>query len=261
MDAYNRPLDSIAVPMPMPEPGLGRAWKIFGVYLLLQALVQTILGAVIGARIAVESGGVADAEAFAMALQSLAGPGACVAGAAAGLAVLRMLPRSLDERAGAGVYVSWWAPAGLREMVLPAVAGMLLAAAYVYVGDSFYPVDATVQQGPLATMAQSPGSRQWLWATFAVLCAPAIEEILFRGVLLTALQRAWGTICAAAVVSLIFVALHAGEAAGYPPAMFAIGGVGVLTLVLRLRTGKIAPAISAHAGYNLVIVANALGLI
>ena len=259
MDAEIRPLDPIAVAV--PEPGVGRAWKIFGVYLLLQALVQSILGAVIGARIAVESGGAANAEAFAMALQSLAGPGTCVAGAAAGLAVLRMLPRIRDERAVAAVNVSWWAPAALREMIPPAVVGMLLAATYVYVGDSFYPVDATVQQGPLASMAQSPGSRQWLWAAFAVLCAPAIEEILFRGVMLTALQRAWGTICAATVVSLIFVALHAGEAAGYPPAMVAIGAVGILTLVLRLRTGKIAPAIAAHAGYNLVIVANALVLI
>jgi len=259
MDADVRPLDSLAVTL--PEPGLGRAWKIFGVYLLLQALVQSILGAVIGARIAVESGGVADAEAFAAALQSLAGPGACVAGAAAGLAVLRMLPRGFDAQARQAVAVSWWAPAGLREMTPPALAGMLLASAYVYVGDVFYPVDATVQQGPLASMAQSPGSRQWLWAAFAVLCAPAIEEILFRGVMLTALQRAWGTICAAAVVSLIFVALHAGEAAGYPPAMVAIGAVGVLTLMLRLRTGKIAPAIAAHAGYNLVIVVNALMLV
>ena len=209
-------------------------------------------------RIAVESGGAADAEAFAMALQSLAGPGACVAGAAAGLAVLRMLPRNLDARARAAVSVSWWAPTGAREMILPAVAGMLLATAYVYLGDSFYAVDATVRSGPLASMAQAPGSRQWLWAAFAVLCAPAIEEILFRGVMLTALQRAWGTICAAAVVSLIFVALHAGEAAGYPPAMIAIGAVGILTLMVRLRTGKIAPAISAHAGYNLVIVVSAL---
>jgi membrane protease YdiL (CAAX protease family) len=259
MDADIRPLDSIA--LPLPEPGLGRAWKIFAVYLLLQALVQSILGAVIGARIAVESGGAADPDAFAAALQALAGPGACVAGAAAGLAVLRMLPRHRDTHAGPAVAVSWWAPAGLREITLPALAGMLLASTYVYVGDSFYPVDATVQQGPLASMAQSPGSRQWLWAAFAVLCAPAIEEILFRGVMLTALQRAWGTICAAAVVSLIFVALHAGEAAGYPPAMFAIGAVGLLTLGLRLRSGKIAPAISAHAGYNLVIVANALMLV
>jgi membrane protease YdiL (CAAX protease family) len=145
-------------------------------------------------------------------------------------------------------------------MMIPAVAGMMLATAYVYVGDSFFPLDATVQAGPLASMAQSPGSRQWLWAAFAVLCAPAIEEILFRGVMLTALQRAWGTICAAIVVSLIFVALHAGEAAGYPPAMVAIGAIGLLTLALRLRTGKIAPAIAAHAGYNLVIVANALVL-
>jgi len=259
MDADIRRLDSIS--LPIPEPGLGRAWKIFGVYLLLQALVQSVLGAVIGARIALESGGAADAEAFAMALQSLAGPGACVAGAAAGLAVLRMLPRRRDDGAPAAVDASWWAPAGLWEMAPPAVAGMVVAAAYVHFGDAYYPLDATVQQGPLASMAQSPGSRQWLWAAFAVLCAPAVEEILFRGVMLTALQRAWGTICAAAVVSLVFVALHAGEAAGYPPAMFAIGAIGILTLTLRLRTGKIAPAISAHAGYNLVIVANALILI
>lgn len=259
MDAEIRPMEPIVVAVSAPEPGLGRAWKIFGVYLLLQAVVQSILGAVIGARIAVESGGAASAESFAMALQSLAGPGACVAGAAAGLAVIRMLPRIPGTPMA--VNVSWWAPARLREMMIPAVAGMALASMYVYVGDAFFPLDATVQAGPLASMAHSPGSRQWLWAAFAVLCAPAVEEILFRGVMLTALQRAWGTICAAVVVSLIFVALHAGEAAGYPPAMIAIGAVGLLTLTLRLRTGKIAPAIAAHAGYNLVIVANALMLI
>ena len=243
---------------PMPEPGVGRAWGIFGSYLFFQVLVQSVLGAVIGARIAVETGSAADGEAFAMALQALAGPGACVAGAVAGLAVLRMLPRIRDDRAGTAVCASWWAPTRANEMILPALAGMLLAAAYLYVGDSLYRLDATVQAGPLASMAQSSGSRQWLWAAFAVLCAPAIEEILFRGVLLTALQRAWGTLCAGAVVSLIFVALHAGEAAGYPPALLAIGGVGVMTLTLRLRTGKVGPAISAHAGYNLVIVVNAL---
>jgi membrane protease YdiL (CAAX protease family) len=260
MDAEIRPSDAICVAV--PEPGLGRAWKIFAVYLLLQALVQSILGAIIGARIAVATGGAASAEAFAMALQSLAGPGACVAGAAAGLAVLRMLPRAAgDDRPRSAVSASWWAPTAAREMMLPAVAGMSLASAYVYIGGSFFPLDATVQAGPLASMAHTSGSRQWLWATFAILCAPAIEEILFRGVMLTALQRAWGTVCATLVVSLIFVALHAGEAAGYPPAMVAIGAVGILTLALRLRTGKIAPAIAAHAGYNLVIVANALVLI
>jgi len=256
MDAEIRALEPICVAV--PEPGLGRAWKIFGVYLLLQAVVQSILGAIIGARIAVATGGAASAEAFAMALQSLAGPGACVAGAAAGLAVLRMLPRAAAGRPKPAVSASWWAPTTAREMLLPVAAGMFLASAYVYIGGSFFPLDATVQAGPLASMAYAPGSRQWLWATFAVLCAPAIEEILFRGVMLTALQRAWGTVCATLVVSLIFVMLHAGEAAGYPPAMVAIGAVAILTMALRLRTGKIAPAIAAHAGYNLVIVANAL---
>jgi membrane protease YdiL (CAAX protease family) len=169
-----------------------------------------------------------------------------------------MLPRIEGDGSRKMVCASWWAPARAKEMILPAFAGMVLATGYICAGDSFYPLDATVGSGPLASMAQSSSARQWLWAAFAVICAPAVEEILFRGVLLTALQRAWGTLCAGVVVSLIFVALHAGEAAGYPPALLAIGGVGVLTLVLRLRTGTIGPAISAHAGYNIVIVANAL---
>ena len=81
-----------------------------------------------------------------------------------------------------------------------------------------------------------------------------------RGVLLTSLQRAWGTLCAAVVVTAIFVVLHAAEAATYPPALVAIGAIGVLTLCLRLRSGRIGPAVSAHVGYNLVIVLHALTL-
>jgi membrane protease YdiL (CAAX protease family) len=238
-------------------PSVGRAWAILGAYLGCQLVVQTILGAIIGARIAAESGGAADAEAFATALQSLAGPGACVAGAVAGLAVLRMAwlsPRRVS------VVPAWLAPAATHELVAAGLAGIALGLTYLFSAGWAFPMEATVARGPLSSMATAPASRQWLWAAFAVLCAPAIEEIMFRGVLLTSLQRAWGTLCAAAVVTAIFVMLHAGEAATYPPALVAIGAIGILTLGLRLRTGRIGPAVSAHAGYNLVIVIHAMTL-
>jgi len=57
------------------------------------------------------------------------------------------------------------------------------------------------------------GSRQWLWAASPSLRAGDRRD-LFRGVMLTALQRAWGNDLRATVVSLIFVALHAGERRG-----------------------------------------------
>jgi membrane protease YdiL (CAAX protease family) len=240
-----------------PAPSVGRAWGVLGAYLGCQFLVQALLGAVIGARIAVESGGSADADAFAAALQALAGPGACVAGAIAGLAVVRMAWRP-RRRGVVQPAPSWLAPTRFDELSAPAAAGILLGVAYVWGAGALYAIDASMSPGPLAAMAEASPSKQWLWALFALLCAPAIEEILFRGVLLTALQRAWGTLCAAVVVTSVFVMLHAGEAVGYPPALAAIGGVGLLTLGIRIRTGKVAPAISAHAGYNLVIVLHAL---
>lgn len=253
---------SIRIPAERPElpaaaPTLRRAWAVFGAYLGCQFLVQSLLGAVIGARIALESGGNAGPEAFARSLEALAGPGACVAGAIAGLAVVRMAwrPRRGPD---AGVVPAWLTATRPAELALPALGGILLGAAYLWGAPAVYPFDAAMSPGPLASMAESSLSRQWLWASFALLCAPAIEEILFRGVLLTALERAWGTVSAAVVVTSTFVLLHAGEAAQYPPALIAIACVGILTLALRLRSGKIAPAVSAHAGYNFVIVLHAL---
>ena len=105
-------------------------------------------------------------------------------------------------------------------------------------------------------MAAAPGTHRILWAAFAVGCAPAIEEIVFRGALFTTLTRMWGAACGGLIVTSAFVALHAGELGGYPPAMFAVTALALLALGFRIRTGGVAAAIAAHTGYNLVIVAN-----
>ena len=121
-----------------------------------------------------------------------------------------------------------------------------------------YPPTVALEAGPFATMAGSPGLHRALWASFAVCCAPAIEETVFRGALFSALRRAWGSLSAGIVVTSAFVALHATELGGYPPAMIAVTSLALLVLALRIRTGGVAAAIAAHTGYNLAIVINSL---
>lgn len=231
-----------------------RSFAVFGVYLLTQLLVQTVVGVVVGTRLALETRGTADAEALAAAIQALGGPGACVSGALAGLAVLRMLPRveSIDALP-APALVPW---KHVEAALWPFAAGVLLAVCYIVAANLYYPPTADLKAGPFAGMAGSPGLQRALWATFAVCCAPAIEEVVFRGALYTALSRLWGGISAGVVVTAAFVALHASELGGYPPAMIAVTSLALLALALRVRSGGVAAAIAAHAGYNLAIVIN-----
>jgi membrane protease YdiL (CAAX protease family) len=62
-----------------------------------------------------------------------------------------------------------------------------------------------------------------------------------------------GAVAAAALTTIIFVSLHFTELIYQPLAVFAIGGLALGALVLRLRSNAIGPAIAVHFGYNATI--------
>jgi membrane protease YdiL (CAAX protease family) len=84
--------------------------------------------------------------------------------------------------------------------------------------------------------------------------APPVEEFVFRGVLFAGFRRSWKTGAAGALVTLLFIAAHFTEVAGYGPAVIAVALVGAATLVARIATDSLAPAIALHASYNLGLV-------
>lgn len=97
----------------------------------------------------------------------------------------------------------------------------------------------------------------------ACVAAPVVEELLFRGVLLTALL-AYGrtaldtapsrgrTLAAVAVVSVLFGLVHIGTYGNSVPTI-ALITLGAPALAwLRLHTRSLWPAIAAHATMNLV---------
>ena len=88
-------------------------------------------------------------------------------------------------------------------------------------------------------------------AAAAVLVAPVVEELLFRGLVLRGLMLRLGFWPAAVVSSTLFGLLHAtGTWLQAVPVVVATGVFGLALCVLVRRTGRLGPAILAHALRN-----------
>jgi membrane protease YdiL (CAAX protease family) len=99
----------------------------------------------------------------------------------------------------------------------------------------------------------APGwSIVFFWPTL-VLIGPALEELLFRGVLLGALSQKTGKAIATMIVTLLFVATHFQVFVSYVPALVPLTLVGVILAVLRFRAHAVGPAIVLHATYNTIV--------
>ncbi|MDP8937347.1 MAG: CPBP family intramembrane metalloprotease [Actinomycetota bacterium] len=86
----------------------------------------------------------------------------------------------------------------------------------------------------------------------AVIGAPIVEELFFRGLLLRSLEARFGTGWAVGGSSVIFGLSHPNDlsAAGVVVVMVSLAALAALLAVLVVRTGRLAPAIVAHAAFN-----------
>lgn len=87
-------------------------------------------------------------------------------------------------------------------------------------------------------------------ATIAVLTAPLVEEMIYRGLLYSAFQRAIGQWGAVIVVAGMFAGLHVYQ---YWPNAGAISSITLLSVVLttlRARTGRLLPCYVVHLVFN-----------
>jgi membrane protease YdiL (CAAX protease family) len=84
----------------------------------------------------------------------------------------------------------------------------------------------------------------------AVVGAPVVEELFFRGLAQRTLLARMATPAAVAATSALFAATH------FQPLQFAgLLVFGVVAGVLAARTDRVAPAIAAHVGFNATAVA------
>lgn len=115
--------------------------------------------------------------------------------------------------------------------------------------------------GNLEGVTKLSGPALALMVLAAVVVAPVLEELLFRGVLLRAVMRRTGFWPAATVSSAVFAVLHLGGISAWgaaAPALAFTAVFGVLQCVLVRRTGRLAAAMGVHAVTNLFFTAVAL---
>ena len=87
-------------------------------------------------------------------------------------------------------------------------------------------------------------------AIIAVATAPLVEEMIYRGLLYSALQRAIGQWWAVVVVASMFAGLHVVQ---YWPNAGAISSITLLSVALtmiRARTGRLLPCFVVHLVFN-----------
>jgi uncharacterized protein len=89
-------------------------------------------------------------------------------------------------------------------------------------------------------------------AALAVVTAPLIEEIVYRGVIYSTVEGLMGKVAAVTFVTLLFALVHAPQYWGSIAALTSILSLSFVLTLLRAWTGKLLPCFATHLVYNSV---------
>ncbi len=89
-------------------------------------------------------------------------------------------------------------------------------------------------------------------AALAVVTAPLIEEIVYRGVIYSSVEGLMGKSAAVTFVTLLFALVHAPQYWGSAAALTAILSLSFVLTLLRAWTGKLLPCVVTHMVYNAI---------
>src|SRR5262249_42900185 len=87
-------------------------------------------------------------------------------------------------------------------------------------------------------------------AALAVLTAPLIEEIVYRGVIFSTVEGLMGKATAVVLVTLLFAMVHVPQYWGSVASIAAILSLRLVLTLLRAWTGKLLPCVATHLVYN-----------
>jgi membrane protease YdiL (CAAX protease family) len=228
--------------------GALRAIVITVVFFISQFAAGIGLGAIVGIYLSVTRG-ITDPTSMSAAMTPFIMPIGIAGVIVAGLITFRMTRRTLSGPSGQGTLAPiGWRPSNASGVVTAALTGCALSFVYLVFIVPFHPPAEGQQFGLLAASADAGGWSRFLWAVLALTLAPPIEEFLFRGVLFSGLSSAIGTYAAALAVSIAFVAMHAKEALVYWPVCVALCMLAGTTLLFRIKTKSLLPAVAVHVG-------------
>lgn len=117
-----------------------------------------------------------------------------------------------------------------------------------------FPPNVAKMNGPVAQLGRIPGWSHVGFLLLALVIAPVVEELAFRGVLIAAFVKRYSVTTAVLVSTMLFVALHAPDKIYYWPGFIDVGLLGLAAAYLRLHYQSLRPAMLAHFLYNALLI-------
>ena len=87
-------------------------------------------------------------------------------------------------------------------------------------------------------------------ALLATFSAPVVEEVVYRGILYGAIDKAGGTIAAITIVTLLFALVHVPQYAGDWSVIIMLVGLSLAITIIRTYTKNLWPCIFIHFVFN-----------
>jgi membrane protease YdiL (CAAX protease family) len=134
-------------------------------------------------------------------------------------------------------HLGLWTSAGLGVVLFFASSAL----AHFLGGDKLTPLEEILNSSP---------ATRYMIAFLATLTAPLVEELVFRGVLYSALRRLIGTVGAVIFIVALFTAVHVPQ---YRTNYGVIAAVALLSLaltVIRAVSGRLLPCFIVHLVFN-----------
>jgi CAAX protease family protein len=138
-----------------------------------------------------------------------------------------------------------WRGPGARRIGIFLLGGIILAFA-VQIIPAILP---DKQNFPLQQLFTSPAA-DYAIAGFAVLVAPFMEELVFRGFFFEVFERRINRSFAIVATAVLFAGLHVSEYWGAWNHVLMILVVGLVLSLARAATSSLVPSVIIHAAYN-----------
>lgn len=102
----------------------------------------------------------------------------------------------------------------------------------------------------LDMLVESSVPARLMTAFVATFTAPLVEELIYRGVLYSAIERTLGTIIAISVVSLLFAGVHVFQYQNNLAVIAVITLLSITLTVVRAYSGRVLPSFIIHLVFN-----------
>jgi membrane protease YdiL (CAAX protease family) len=132
--------------------------------------------------------------------------------------------------------------AGFGACLLISVALLLLGAFVTWIGGG--------GKTQLDLLVESSIPARLATAFVAVFTAPLVEELIYRGVLYSAVERTLGTALAVISVSLLFAGVHVFQYVNNIAVILVITVLSITLTLVRAYSGKVLPSFVIHLIFN-----------